>query len=76
MTDKWFKPKRHVGYEADRSPEWNVALGRSKGYSYLTVGRQLQALANVEENRDPSASRKFRESAKLAFKLNGEHQRR
>lgn len=74
MTKKWFKPKNHIGYDHHKSAEWNVALGRSKGYSYLTIARQLNALANVEENKShETSSRKFRAAAKLAFKLNDEY---
>ena len=52
------------------SAEENVNLGKVRGESYITIGRQLQALANVQENENPAASKRFSEGAKLAFKLN------
>jgi hypothetical protein len=70
MTKKWFMPERHIGYREDMSAEENVKLGKVRGESYLMIGRQLQALANVQENENPAASKKFREGAKLAFGLN------
>ena len=70
MTKKWFAPERHVGYREDMSAEENVKLGRVRGESYSRIARQLLALANVQENENPAASKKFREGAKLAFKLN------
>jgi hypothetical protein len=70
MTKKWFMPERHIGYREDMSAEENVKLGKVRGESYLMIGRQLQALANVQENENPAASRKFKEGAKLAFRLN------
>ena len=67
---KWFKPQRHIGYKEDLSAKENVRLGRSKGESYTRIGRQLNALANVQERENPEGSSKFREAAKLAFMLN------
>lgn len=68
MTTKFFHPKRHPGYSADNSPEWNVIRGREKGYSYLRIGHELQALANINEGRNKDAHKVFSEAAHIAFK--------
>lgn len=65
--------KRHVGYSEKRSPEYNVALGRSKGYSYLRIGRELNIIANLEHGTNPKGARVFRKSAQLAFRLHDEN---
>ena len=72
---RWFNPKRHVGYKAENSPEENFAIGRRHGFSALQIGRQLQALANVQEKRDPAVAHSFRRSAEFAFKKH-EHEMR
>ena len=62
---KWFKPRREVGYSAEMSARENVVTGRRQGYSYLTVGRQLGALANEFEGK--SRNRRFSEEARRKY---------
>ncbi len=72
MVKKFFHPKEIVGYDHTRSVEWNVTRGRNHkvhGHmqSYLTVGEQLHALADVNlgESRD---AKKFTPSQREHFK--------
>ena len=71
MAKKWFKPRHKVGYSASYSPQKNYEIGMKDNIeserNAVTIGRQLQALANVQEHRNPSVSRSFRESAEYAF---------
>ena len=65
--EKWFDPLRHPGFSADMTPAEIVQKGRDAHEGYLTIGKQLLALSNVEQNTNPKASRKFKEASELAF---------
>jgi hypothetical protein len=71
-VNKWFKPRHKVGYSASYSPNKNFQIGMKDNIpserDAVTIGRQLQALANVQEHKNPSVARSFRESADYAFK--------
>jgi len=75
---KFFHPKAHPGYSASLPIHTNVARG--VGYArahhipqpYLHTGRELLALANVQERINPSASHHFREASNEAFRLHRE----
>lgn len=60
--------KHHPGYCAHCASTENVRRGRAQGRSYKHVAQELQLLANLEERRNPKASRRFKESAELARK--------
>ena len=69
---KWFKPKRHSGFDKVRSVAWNLSTmyrNTPKRWTpyrrWLRVGRQAQALANVTQDRE--TERKARKVAQLAF---------
>ena len=42
---------------------------------YLTIAKELNALANVQHRQNPRASRSFREAASLAFRRYDEGRR-
>ena len=64
--------RRKVGYSEDYTPGKNVAIGRSHGYSFLTIARQLQALANLENKTNPEGAFSFRAAAKVARRKHAE----
>ena len=58
MVKKWFKPKRHTGFDKDKTVKDNVRTmmlnadhRKSEDKRLLQVGRQAQALANVTTDR-------------------------
>ena len=71
-NNKFFKPKRHEGYSAEHSPEWNVVHGRNRGLSYLTIGKELEALATVQKHNSPPAHKVFKRAAAIAYKKHDE----
>ena len=58
MTNKRITFKRHVGYDASKSAEWNVLKGRREGESYKRIYEQLNGLAAVTSNEPDSAVHK------------------
>lgn len=72
---KFFHPHRSIGYKATYSARRNVEIGREKGLSYLTIAKELNALANVQHRSNPKAARSFRKAASLAFKMYDERRR-
>ena len=72
--NKFFHPVRTVGYSASHSPEWNVLKGRSKGLNYLTIGKELEALATVNHKKNPHIASVFRKAARIAYKRHDEHE--
>jgi len=59
MVKKWFKPKRHTGFDKDKTVKDNVRTmmlnadhRKSEKGRLLQVGRQAQALANVTTDRE------------------------
>ena len=69
---KWFKAKRHTGFDKDKSIESNLrimyrntAKSLSRQKRWLRVGRQALALANV--STDPATVKKAKAVSKRAF---------
>ncbi|MEM3845713.1 MAG: hypothetical protein QXU98_08430 [Candidatus Parvarchaeota archaeon] len=74
--NRWFHPHNNIGYRAEYSPAKNYEIGMRNNVkgerNSLVVARQLQALANVNERRDPAVAKSFRESAEYAFRKHRE----
>lgn len=73
MVTKWFKPKKHTGWEKGQSAETRRRKllastpknwGRDK--RYLQAGHRAQALANV--TTDPATRKKAQADAAYFFK--------
>ena len=69
-----FGKLRRVGYSSELSAHENVAIGRDKGYSYLTIGRELNLLATLN-NRNPKAHRVFKEASRIAYRMHEQYKR-
>ncbi len=74
-TNKFFHPKAHPGYSARNTTDENLRIGydywkERTSKPYLKIGRELGALATVEENRSQSNSRHFRAASREAFRRN------
>lgn len=73
MGEKFFKPKRHSGFDKDKTVSDNVRTmmrnadhRKSEKDRLLQVGRQAQALANVTTDRE--TQKKAQAVANRAFR--------
>lgn len=58
-SKRWFKPKRHSGFQKDQSVGWNIAKVRRVSGPVLGK-KQMYALANIHKRTDPKLSTKAR----------------
>jgi hypothetical protein len=72
MVTKWFKPKRHSGFDKELSIEKNLEVMYKKlklkypADRWRRVGRQALALANVTQDKE--TREKARKVSDIAFK--------
>ena len=69
---KWFKPRRHTGFDKDKSIDSNLrtmyrntAKSLSREKRWLRVGRQALSLSNV--SKDAKTKKKAKSVSRAAF---------
>lgn len=73
MTEKWFKPEKHTGWDKDNKASTRrkkllatTDKRRTIHNRYLEAARRIQALANV--NQDKETQRKANADAEYFFR--------